>query len=124
MKKYLNIRVIKQSNNMGLNNHTLKVFENNRNVDPQSHGCQYFRISVSVHTCMYTLTTPTLQMSNIVVYLGLFQFFLQEKMSNATLRVFSTALYHELVSILLASACTVQLAVLQNQHNLIFGRID
>ena len=38
------ISLIKQSKSMGLNNHTLKIFENNRNVDPLRHGCHHFRI--------------------------------------------------------------------------------
>ena len=36
-----NIWVIKQNNNMGLDHCTLKIFDNNRNVDPQSHGCHH-----------------------------------------------------------------------------------
>ena len=30
---------------MGLDNHTLKILENNRNIDSQSDGCHHFRIS-------------------------------------------------------------------------------
>ena len=29
---------------MGLSNHTLEIFENNRNEDPQSYGCYHFGI--------------------------------------------------------------------------------
>ena len=36
------IWIIKQSNNMRLDNHTLKIVENKRNVDSQSHGCHHF----------------------------------------------------------------------------------
>ena len=45
LRQRLGAKGFKQSNNMGLNNHSLKIFnKNNRNVDSQSHGRHHFGI--------------------------------------------------------------------------------
>ena len=38
------LKTFESLNNMGLNDDTSKIFGNNRNVDPQGHGCHRFRI--------------------------------------------------------------------------------